>query len=119
MSGRDSEHRAHIVERIAANRRQLEELERQLAALREIRDEGNDDDEHDPDGQPLSAQWSRLEGVRSALLAERAELDSALDRSTAGLDRTCAVCGGPIAAGRLEARPQATTCIDCARSTSS
>lgn len=119
MTGPDSGHRAQIVGRIAENKSQLDEIERQLAALREIRDEGNDDDEHDPDGQPLSAQWSRLEGVRSTLLAERAELDSALARSAAGLDRTCAVCGGPIAAGRLEARPQATTCINCARSASS
>lgn len=32
-----------------------------------------------------------------------------------GSDRRCESCGGPIAAARLEAIPDATTCIACAR----
>jgi DnaK suppressor protein len=35
-----------------------------------------------------------------------------LDEGTYGL---CDNCGGPIAPGRLEAAPESTLCIDCAR----
>ena len=30
-------------------------------------------------------------------------------------ERTCSLCGKPIAAARVEALPGVTTCIDCAK----
>lgn len=104
---------------IAARRRevveQLEDLERQLAALRALREGVSDDDEHDPDGVSLSSEWSRLEGLKQTQLHALAAIDGAAARLETGDDGTCIVCGNPIAPERLEARPDATTCIHCAR----
>jgi len=89
-------------------------LDERLAALGAMRD-ANDDDEHDPDGAPVSAEWSRLAGTRSDLELEIAEADAALARVAAGTYGTCEDCGRAIAPGRLEARPAARRCIDCAQ----
>lgn len=43
------------------------------------------------------------------------EIDAALGRIEAGTYGTCANCGKEIPAGRLEAHPWASLCIDCAR----
>lgn len=106
-------------ERIGARRRkvltQLADLDEELDALRRTREGLSDDDEHDPDGVPLSAQWSRLEGLKQNKLDALATIDEAEARRASGEDGRCSVCGGPIAPARLEARPEATTCIDCAR----
>ncbi|MGO1409363.1 MAG: TraR/DksA family transcriptional regulator [Brachybacterium sp.] len=42
-------------------------------------------------------------------------MDDAHTRWSRGEDERCSVCGGPIAPARLAVRPEATTCIDCAR----
>lgn len=105
-------------EQIAERRRevaeQLADVERQLAELRALRGTLNDDDEHDPDGVSLSSEWSRLEGLRRAEVESLAAIDEAAARLSRGDGGTCASCGRPIAPARLEARPDATTCIDCA-----
>ena len=44
-----------------------------------------------------------------------AEIDAALGRIDAGTYGVCTNCGKPIAEDRLEARPWAALCIDCAR----
>lgn len=104
---------------IAERRREvlarLEEVERELVELRRMREGLNDDDEHDPDGVSLSSEWSRLEGLRQTQLDALAAIDEASARHERGEDSLCSACGRPIAPERLEARPQATTCIDCAR----
>ncbi|ERG64565.1 MULTISPECIES: TraR/DksA C4-type zinc finger protein [Agrococcus] len=104
---------------IAERRREvlarLDEVERELVELRRMREGLNDDDEHDPDGVSLSSEWSRLEGLRQTQLEALAAIDEASARHERGEDSLCSVCGQPIAPERLEARPQATTCIDCAR----
>ena len=105
---------AQLAERRAAVRAQLEEIEQELVALRRTREGEADDDEHDPDGVPLSAQWSRLEGLRLARLDARAGIDAAQERLRRGEGGRCAHCGRPIAPARLAVRPEATTCIDCA-----
>lgn len=73
---------------------------------------------------PLDADWSEqaidladdeaLEGVDDALRAEIQQIRFALARIENGTYGTCAKCGKEISAGRLEARPIATRCIDCA-----
>lgn len=93
---------------------QLAEIERELAALRTDRVAVDDDDEHDPDGVPLSAQWSGLEGRRESKLSALATLDESIARLERGEDGLCRSCGRPIAPARLAVRPEATTCIDCA-----
>lgn len=109
----------HRGESIEARRREiltrLAAIERELSALRRTREGVSDDDEHDPDGVPLSSQWSRLEGLRQDTHEALAAIDDAHTRWSRGEDERCSVCGGPIAPARLAVRPEATTCIDCAR----
>lgn len=93
---------------------QLQDVERELAALRRSREGAADDDEHDPDGVPLSEQWSRLEGLRLARLEALAGIDDATERLARGEDGVCRSCGNLIAPARLAVRPEVTTCIDCA-----
>ncbi|MEG3616372.1 TraR/DksA family transcriptional regulator [Isoptericola haloaureus] len=75
----------------------------------------NVDDEHDPEGATLA--WERQQAA--ALLAEaereRDALRAALGRVEAGTYGVCEVCGRAIPAGRLEARPAATRCVEHAR----
>src|SRR5699024_585164 len=105
-------------EQIDARRRtvlqQLGELDEELDALRRTRAGISDDDEHDPDGVPFSAQWSRLEGLKRNKLDALRRIYEAEARRASGEDARCRLCGGRIAPARLEARLEATTCIDCA-----
>lgn len=98
---------AELIERDA-------ELAASVAALGGLRDADNDD-EHDPDGAPVSVEWSRLAGIRRELRAELASVRAAQARLAAGRFGVCARCGGAIDPARLEARPTAELCIDCAR----
>ena len=73
---------------------------------------------------PLDADWSEqavdladdeaLEGVDDVLRAEIQQIRLALLRIENGTYGTCAKCGKDIRRARLEARPIATRCIDCA-----
>lgn len=99
--------RAELIEELAT-------LEQRLSALGEMRD-ANNDDEHDPDGAPVSAEWSRLTGIRLEAERELAAADAALSRIADGSFGVCANCGRPIAPARLAARPTATLCIECAQ----
>jgi DnaK suppressor protein len=72
------------------------------------------DDEHDPEGPTLAFERSQSEAVLAQSMRHLSEIDSALVRIDEGTFGTCANCGGSIALGRLEARPQATLCISCA-----
>ena len=92
---------------LAATRVALDELRRQRA-------DRFDDDEHDPEGLPLSGEWSRLDGLRRATEQRITEVDAALVNAEAGRYGVCLGCGRPISPGRLEARPTATHCVACA-----
>ncbi|MET3769192.1 RNA polymerase-binding transcription factor DksA [Marisediminicola sp. UYEF4] len=93
----------------------IAELGSSLVELRAARSDGTADDEHDPDGSTLSGEWSRVSGLDADFTAALAAIDRALGRiDTAGYGR-CRSCGGPIGAARLEARPAAELCIECAR----
>lgn len=85
-----------------------------LGALVRERETVIDDDEHDPDGATLSAEWSRLTGLAQAARSKLEQVTAALDRLDDGTYGTCARCGEPIPAGRLEARPFAAHCVSCA-----
>jgi len=85
-----------------------------LADLVHDRLGSNDDDEHDPEGVPLSSEWSRLTVLSEAADREVRQFDEALQRWDAGTYGICASCGRPIPEGRLEARPSAELCVPCA-----
>lgn len=93
---------------------ELARIDADLADVMAARSDGTADDEHDPEGTPLSAEWSRLAGARDYAVRTRAEVDRALARVAAGTYGTCIRCSRPIGFARLEARPAAELCIDCA-----
>ncbi|PWN03223.1 DNA-binding protein [Nocardioides silvaticus] len=74
----------------------------------------NADDEHDPEGATIAFERSQVGALIRQARAHLEEVDHALARVADGSYGTCERCGGPIAEGRLEARPVARTCIGCA-----
>lgn len=107
--------------RLRERERELEELLARLESdeqdVRADRADGTADDEHDPEGSTLSGEWQRIDALRRAALAELAEVRDALARVEEGVYGVCVRCGRPIPAGRLEARPMATMCVECAAAT--
>lgn len=92
----------------------VERLAADLDALTSARRGESDDDEHDPEGVPLSAEWSRLVGLLESARADAHQVDDALRRLDEGGYGICAGCGEPIPVERLEARPFAERCVPCA-----
>jgi DnaK suppressor protein len=86
-----------------------------LAEVRAARSGGDADDEHDPEGPTLTAEWSLRTGVHAELAVNLAAIDAALQRIEDGSYGVCLGRGEAIGRDRLEARPAATLCIDCAR----
>lgn len=85
-----------------------------LDALVHEREGSHDDDEHDPEGVPLSAEWSRLSALTEDAAAELGQVEGALARLDAGAYGMCTACGRPIPLARLEVRPFAEHCVACA-----
>lgn len=75
--------------------------------------------------EPLSADSSEqaiekeddasLESEATLIAQEIASVKRALSRLRDGTYGTCVRCGNEISEARLEARPEAALCIDCAR----
>lgn len=85
-----------------------------LVEIRAMRSDRTDDDEHDPDGAPLSAEWSRLDGLHRAATRRLVEIDGAIAQLADGQYGICTRCGRPIPPGRLEVLPAASRCAQCA-----
>ncbi|ACY99243.1 MULTISPECIES: TraR/DksA family transcriptional regulator [Thermomonospora] len=103
----------------AAARRRLEvmlaDLDRSMALLRgertavagaRLEAHPADVGAHLSDAEQADAALERLRRQRNSVLA-------ALQRIAAGTYGRCVTCGKPIAAGRLEARPDAARCLTC------
>jgi DnaK suppressor protein len=95
-------------------RQRVAVLEAEFAGLAEAASAAGTDDEHDPEGATLAFERQHaaalLESARDRLDA----IGAALRRLEAGRYGVCERCGQPIGAGRLAARPAASTCIRCA-----
>jgi DnaK suppressor protein len=89
-------------------------LEREFAGIAEAASAEGADDEHDPEGATLAYERQHTAALLARSRDHLAEVDAALDRLAAGRYGRCAVCGNPIAAARLAARPTAIACIACA-----
>ena len=94
----------------------------QIAALTAEFDEvvaasasSNADDEHDPEGATIAFERQQLAALLEQARQRLADVDAALARAAAGDYGRCVECGREIAPERLAARPQARTCISCAR----
>ncbi|MGT2426314.1 TraR/DksA family transcriptional regulator [Amnibacterium kyonggiense] len=90
---------------------ELRAASERIAELTAARADANSDDEHDPEGATIGFEWSQADAIRTGLRQRLAEVDAALRRVADGTYGFCAVCGDPIAAARLEARPTTDRCI--------
>lgn len=110
----DDQVRSTLLARRAMLLTELEAATSALVEIRAMRADRTDDDEHDPDGAPLSAEWSRLDGLHRAATRRLSELDVAIAQLDTGGYGICARCGRPISPGRLEVLPAASRCVQCA-----
>jgi DnaK suppressor protein len=92
----------------------LAALERDHAGILDAADSANSDDEHDPEGATIAFEREHVAALLDQTRQQLSQVDAALRRVDEGSYGQCEQCGQPIAAGRLEARPTATTCIACA-----
>jgi DnaK suppressor protein len=99
--------RAHAEARLTA-------LESEFRNLVDAGDGTNIDDEHDPEGATIAFERAQVAALIEQAKALTADLDHALANLSENTYGICEVCGEPIAAGRLAARPAARTCITCA-----
>jgi RNA polymerase-binding protein DksA len=97
-----------------AVRAQIEALTREFEGVVDASRSSNADDEHDPEGATIAFERSQVGSLVEQARARLAEVDAALARLDAGRYGICERCGQPIAPGRLEVRPTARLCIDCA-----
>jgi RNA polymerase-binding transcription factor len=100
--------RAETLAQIDALSREFDEV---VAASRS----SNADDEHDPEGATIAFERQQVVALLAQARRRLDDVDAALARAAAGEYGRCATCGGEIAPERLAARPQARTCIHCAR----
>jgi RNA polymerase-binding protein DksA len=98
----------------AAALAQIEALTREFDEVVAASRSSNADDEHDPEGATIAFERSQVGSLVEQARARLAEVDAALARLDAGRYGICERCGQPIAPGRLEVRPTARFCIDCA-----
>ena len=99
--------RAAVIERERAG-------DEAMAIVADARSFATADDEHDPEGNTLSAEWSRIAGLEAEAEQELVSIDKALAKIDRGEYGVCESCGKRIAVGRLRARPMAERCIACA-----
>jgi DnaK suppressor protein len=59
------------------------------------------------------SETERSEAVLAAARQQRSAVLAALHRIDLGTYGTCVDCGGPVAEGRLEAKPEAARCVAC------
>ncbi|MBV0894803.1 TraR/DksA C4-type zinc finger protein [Microbacterium sp. NC79] len=77
------------------------------------RDQAGGDDEHDPEGVPLSSEWARVDAVAAEARARLDEVDAACARLERGTYGFCRICGEAIPLERLRIRPYADVCVPC------
>lgn len=106
-----------IRERLLAEQHRADErvarLEAELQQLTRARRSESDDDEHDPEGETLSAQWSLRSGILDSARDTSRQAHAALDRLDDGTYGVCAVCGKAIPEEQLDVRPFRDRCVAC------
>jgi RNA polymerase-binding transcription factor DksA len=89
-------------------------LQGDMEAVAAAREGANVDDEHDPEGATIAYERSHLDAVRRSALERAADAEAALSRLADGTFGRCERCSARIGEARLDARPTARLCIDCA-----
>jgi DnaK suppressor protein len=99
----------------AAALAQIQALTREFDGVVAASRASNADDEHDPEGATIAFERQQMVALLDQARRRLADVEAALARRAEGGYGICEICGRPIAAERLAARPAARTCIDCAR----
>lgn len=89
-------------------------LSASIDGLSAAREGDNSDDEHDPEGATIAFERSQADAMRQQAQERLEEIAAALSRLEDGTFGRCLRCGSPLAPARLEARPYAALCVDCA-----
>ena len=110
--------RARLEDERAEARLRLARLTGDYDAVVAASRDSNADDEHDPEGATIAFERSQIGALARQAEHHIAEVDAAMTRLDAGTYGVCQDCGEPIAEGRLEVRPVARTCVDCANRSS-
>jgi DnaK suppressor protein len=107
-------HRDLLISDRVTTEARIVSLERDWTGIVESSAMTSTDDEHDPEGATIAFERAQIETLIEQARAHLDEIDDAMERVRTGDYGICEGCGQAIAAGRLEARPFATTCISCA-----
>jgi RNA polymerase-binding transcription factor DksA len=96
---------------------QIAELDREFAAIVTSASEGSagGDDEHDPEGATVAFERQHVSALAAQAREHLAAIDVALRKIDSGTYEICDMCGEPIGAERLAARPASLICVRCAR----
>jgi RNA polymerase-binding protein DksA len=94
--------------------RERDDLRRQLAELGFGEGGLLDYDSNFADSSQVTAERGEAETLAASLKETLDEVEDALAKFESGTYGVCESCGKPIAAARLEAKPAARLCIDCA-----
>ena len=90
------------------------QLRHQLADLGFGDDGGLAYDQNFADSSQVTAERGEVEALANSLKETLAEVEHALAKFEEGTYGLCENCGEPIAPARLEAKPGARLCINCA-----
>jgi DnaK suppressor protein len=94
--------------------RRLASLNDDFAGVVAASRDSNADDEHDPEGATIAFERSQVDALVRQARGQLEEIDAALERVSRATYGTCESCGRPISPARLEVRPTARTCVECA-----
>lgn len=92
----------------------LESLRRGFDVVVRAAEGSNADDEHDPEGSTIAYERSQLSAMVAQAKQHLAEIDRASERIAAGTYGRCTICRRPIPLQRMQARPTADACVECA-----
>lgn len=92
----------------------ISRLTRGIDEVSAAREGDNSDDEHDPEGATLAFERSQAATLLEQSQDRLDEIAEALTRLDEGRFGVCTSCGKHIAQARLEIRPYAAQCVDCA-----
>ena len=96
--------------------RHVAQLEREFAGIVASAAGGSSggDDEHHPEGATIAYERQHTAALLEQAREHLAAIEAAARKLDAGTYDRCDVCGKPIGAERLAARPAALTCVRCA-----
>lgn len=92
----------------------MADLGEDIRRIVDARQDSNVDDEHDPEGSTIAFERSQSDALLRQSRVRLAENTAALERLDAGTFGVCESCGRDIPEARLEARPSARLCVECA-----